>query len=63
MKTYSSDGLHAKHEWIRGQVSGVGIGILLPELTEEILLWSHSLVVDGEVSLEEQMNASGCCDY
>lgn len=62
-ETYSSDSLHAENEWIRGEVSGIGECVLLPQLTEEVLLWSHSLVVDGEVSLEEQVNASSYYDY
>lgn len=76
MGAYSSDGLHAEHEGVRGQVARVGEGVLLPELPKEILFWAHQGVVDGEVAcgcqlpssqivksfrtFEEEVNASSC---
>lgn len=50
MEAYSSDGLHAKDEGVRGQVARVGEGVLLPELSEEVLFWAHQGVIEGEVA-------------
>ena len=48
--TNSSDSLHAQHEWIAGQVSGVRKSVFLPQLSKEILGGPHLKVVDGKVA-------------
>lgn len=58
MEAYSSDGLHAKDEGVRGEVARVGEGVLLPELSKEILFRAHQGVVDGEVTCDCQLYAS-----
>ena len=47
---YRGDRLHAQDEWIRSQVPRVREGVLLPQLSEQILFARHVRMVEGEVS-------------
>lgn len=58
MEAYGGDGLHAENEGVRGQVARVGEGVLLPELSKEILFRAHQGVVDGEVACDCQLSSS-----
>lgn len=50
------DGLHGDEERVLGEVAGVGEGVLLPELAEEVELAGHVLEVVGEVAFKESVD-------
>ena len=58
--THSGDGLHAEHEGVLGQVSGVAKTVLLPQLSKQVLLLAHGAEVFGVVALEEEVDETAC---
>ena len=51
--TYHCNRLNAHNKGIRDQVSRVGFGILLPELTENVLRGTHAIMMSDKVAFEE----------
>lgn len=56
--TYSSDGLHAEHKGVLGQVAGVAQRVLFPQLAKQVVHAAHVAEVVGKVALEERVDAS-----
>lgn len=62
VKTYSSHTLHAEHKSILRQISRVGEGVLLPQLSEQGVQATNVCLIQRIVAFEEQMDASTYSD-
>ena len=58
--TYHCNRLNAHNKGIRDQISRVGFGILLPELTENVLRGTHAIMMSDKVAFEETVKDAGC---
>ena len=58
MLAYCSDGLHAEHKRVAGQITRVGHGVFFPQLPEKVLPPGHACVVEREVAFEEEVDGA-----